>query len=115
MVVDDEPSIREALSEFLEEKGYDVIQAENGRNALALLERAGRPCLIFLDLMMPLVNGHQVLEALHRRKDRNQLKVAIITASRVREVSTEDPLVVAYLTKPFSLEQIESVLGECDG
>jgi len=57
LVVEDSPGIREALKGLLEAEGYQVELAANGREALDILERIPRPCLILLDLMMPDMDG----------------------------------------------------------
>ena len=60
-IVDDDHGIRETLSEILTDEGYEVLAAPDGREALQQLRREGtpRPCLILLDLMMPVMNGAQ--------------------------------------------------------
>ena len=57
MVVEDDPDVREVLTEFLRDDGYDVVAAANGLEALDLLRREGPPSLILLDLTMPVFSG----------------------------------------------------------
>src|ERR1700720_2657916 len=59
LVVDDDPQIRESLSELLDYKGYSVLQAENGRRALDVLKAVPprTPCIVVLDLAMPVLDG----------------------------------------------------------
>jgi CheY-like chemotaxis protein len=61
VVVDDDPGIREGLTDLLGDEGYEVVTAEDGREALHKLrqEASRRPCLILLDLMMPVMSGAQ--------------------------------------------------------
>src|SRR5205814_8831977 len=60
LVVDDDPDIRDSLREVLEDEGYDVSCVGNGREALDHLKAASpRPCVILLDLMMPVMDGWQ--------------------------------------------------------
>jgi CheY-like chemotaxis protein len=62
MVVDDDPSVRESMSRLLEAKGYAVLQADNGQTALDLLKKEPHfPCLVILDLAMPIMDGPSVL------------------------------------------------------
>ena len=58
LIVDDEPDIREMLRHVLECEGFKVQEAANGEAALALVE-AACPALVLLDLMMPVLDGHQ--------------------------------------------------------
>src|SRR4051812_25195654 len=63
LVVEDDASIRELLTELLETESYHVITAQNGADALALFERKiVHPCLILLDLMMPVMDGPTFLK-----------------------------------------------------
>lgn len=67
LIVEDDRDIRETLCFLLEINGYAVLTAENGRVGLDLLEVHEPPCLIFLDLMMPVMDGRQFLEAIRSR------------------------------------------------
>lgn len=63
LVVDDDTSAREGLSELLDAKGYTVLQAENGQIALDVLKKMPHlPCLIVLDLAMPVMDGRGFLK-----------------------------------------------------
>ena len=57
LVVDDDANIARALSNLLEDEGYRVVAAENGRRGLELVEEGLRPSAIILDLMMPVMDG----------------------------------------------------------
>ena len=65
LVVDDEPDIRDTLCELVEMVGCSPIMAANGAEALALL-RARRPCLMILDILMPVMTGIELLEAIEK-------------------------------------------------
>ena len=82
MVVDDDYNIQALVKRVLELEGYEVIQATNGNLALALLEER-RPDLVILDVMMPGLNGFQVLFLI---KKRYNIPVIIVTA--MSEVSS---------------------------
>src|SRR5688500_15806012 len=60
LVVEDDPQIREVIAEVLTDEGYAVQTAENGREALQRLHES-RPCVMLLDLMMPIMDGWQLL------------------------------------------------------
>src|SRR5213078_3716941 len=67
LVVEDDPDIRDIVQDLLESEGYDVVPASHGRQALEFLagvKHAAKPDLVILDMMMPLVDGRQVLETM---------------------------------------------------
>jgi two-component system, cell cycle sensor histidine kinase and response regulator CckA len=64
-VVDDEPAVRTVAARILERGGYVVHQAADGREALAEIARSGVPALVLTDLMMPVMSGRQLADALH--------------------------------------------------
>ena len=82
-VVEDDVDLRESIKELLEMEGFSVLTAGNGREGLNLIERDGEPCLILLDMMMPVMNGWEFLEALQRdrRTPLAQTQVAVVTAA----------------------------------
>jgi two-component system chemotaxis response regulator CheY len=83
LVVDDDVEIREALTDVLEEEGYEVRSAANGVEALAMLRRylASPPSLIVLDLMMPQMNGWQFCEAQRADPALAPIPVLVISAA----------------------------------
>ena len=102
LLVEDDLDLRDVLQDILESEGYDVIPATDGHQALEYLRTsrggADAPAVMILDLMMPIVNGWQVLEAID---DDPSLRVPVIVVSasggqRPKGVAT-------YLHKPFSL------------
>lgn len=106
MVVDDESDIRQVLSELLTLDGYSVMLAKNGREALDLVADA-TPCLILLDLMMPVMDGYQFLEAWDADPRSDDVAVIVSTAGQI-----EKPLrVKGVLPKPLDLDELESMLG----
>jgi CheY-like chemotaxis protein len=86
LVVDDDPDAREVLRRTLEKGGWPVAEAANGREALGALERS-TPALVLLDLMMPEVDGFQVLEAMRRDERWREIPVVVVTA---RELTREE-------------------------
>ncbi|MFP2931079.1 response regulator [Pyxidicoccus sp. 3LG] len=109
LVVDDDLSIRESLSHLLEELKYEVVLAENGHDALALLRaRSVPPSLILLDLMMPVMNGWQFLE--ERQKDSLLSSIPLVVISAALDASAELPDVAGYLKKPVASEQLVGML-----
>ena len=105
LLADDDRAIREALTRALSLEGYDVVQAPDGAQALALIE-SSRPDMAILDVMMPNVDGLTVCRVV--RAERNRLPILMLTAR------TETPDRVAgldagaddYLPKPFDLDEL---------
>lgn len=79
LTVDDEGSARKLVKLLLEREGYRVLTAANGEEGL-VLAKAERPDLILLDLMMPKMNGHEVLRRLKRDPDTKHIPVIMLTA-----------------------------------
>lgn len=104
LVVDDDFAIRQALCDLLDEEGREAIPAENGREALTLLRQpAPLPCLILLDLMMPVMDGHQFLR--ERRRDPTLAEVPTIVVTAGSCVALDDPS-VQVLRKPVALDVV---------
>src|SRR5690606_31199014 len=66
LVVEDDPEILESLCDVLELEGYQVVAASNGQQALEQLRRMSRPCLVLLDLMLPVMDGKELLATIRQ-------------------------------------------------
>jgi DNA-binding response OmpR family regulator len=110
LVVDDEISIAETLAEFVMELGYTPLIAYNGQQALAqALEHW--PILVMTDLMMPLLNGAGLIQALRvEAKKRKKTPPPIILLSAVRSQTLTDLHPDAIVPKPFDLDYLEQVV-----
>ena len=115
LVVEDDPTIREVLVEVLGEHGYDAIGASNGREALdTLAASSDRPCVILLDLMMPVMDGRSFREQQLQSPDLSNIPVIVISAHLDHTVAN-DLNAAAYLRKPVKLaEVLRSVRTYCD-
>ena len=104
MVVDDENTIRQGCSRVLTNRGYEVVMAENGRQALDILDN-GPPDIILLDLKMPIMGGEEVLEITGARYP--DIPVIIITGHGTVDTAVECMKKGAYdfVTKPFQIDQ----------
>jgi CheY-like chemotaxis protein len=111
LIVDDDPDIRDALGECLRYEGYGVHAAADGQDALNRLEFGLRPDVILLDLMMPVLNGFDVLNALRDRPEWSKIPVVIVSANRGYE--TEDLAgAVGILRKPVSVDRLIAVVEQ---
>jgi CheY-like chemotaxis protein len=102
LLVEDDLTIRDILQDQLEEDGYDVVPASNGRQALEYLTEDSLPDLIILDLMTPIVTGWQVLEHLRGEPALARIPVIVVTASSGNKPSGA----VKVLRKPFRLDAL---------
>jgi len=103
LVVDDDPSIRAAVSEILEFEGYTVETAANGQEALTLIEQR-HPWLVILDMRMPVLDGWDVARALKARG--SDLRILVMTAARDARRWAEEIGAAGYLAKPFDLADL---------
>ena len=111
MVVDDQALFRRSLQDRLRSDGYDVVAAENGAEALELLEGAPSTCVVLLDLMMPVMNGVEFLQALDRRAGSADVRVMLVSVHGVLErVALDRKRVVARLQKPLEMDELRSAL-----
>lgn len=104
LVVEDDEDTRVTLRYILEAKGYDVAEAGDGRAALAWLENGSRPCLILLDLMMPVMSGLEFLASFRAQPDHADTPVIVVSAWPER--AAETPGIQGFLKKPFNLVEL---------
>lgn len=100
LVVEDDDSIRHCMVQLLRLEGYQVIAASNGKDALKLLPET--PCLIFLDLMMPVMDGWELLERLNQMKSHH---IPIVISSAISE-GVKISGATAVIKKPYQIETI---------
>ena len=81
MLVDDDEGIRETLAELLEQEGYATVLACNGKEALDRLRAGSHPCLILLDMMMPVMDGATFRDEQLQDPTINDIPVVMITAA----------------------------------
>jgi DNA-binding response OmpR family regulator len=117
LVADDEPHIRRILSTLLRNASFDVDEAADGGEALALMDSESSYDFVLLDLMMPVANGLEVLKAIRGDSDRWATPVIILTA-KGQDTDRDEALEAGaddFLTKPFSpkklLARIQEILA----
>jgi CheY-like chemotaxis protein len=108
MLVEDDGPIRESLRTILEMENYTVLEAENGRQALEHLNAGQIPSLLFLDLMMPVMDGVEFYNLLRNNPAWNDVTAVIISASgnlkdKLSQLGNPVPPV---LKKPLELDAI---------
>jgi CheY-like chemotaxis protein len=111
-VVEDDVDTRDMLGRFLELEGFRVELASNGKQALERLHAGVHPCVILLDLMMPVMDGWQFRRQQAAERDIANIPVIVVSAAGRERISEIDAN--AYLTKPVDLEQLlERVTQYC--
>ena len=117
VIIEDDPDLRETMKELLEMEGFSVVTAANGREGLNLIERNGEPCLILLDLMMPVMNGWEFLDAMQRSGQDllTQTKVAVVSAA-ADMAEVQQQYGCSVLKKPVNLDRLYALAHvACDG
>jgi two-component system response regulator CpxR len=108
MVVDDDEAIREALSDLLEDEGYEVVCVKNGKEALEALGSMPHPGVLLLDLMMPVMSGWEVLEVMQEDVLLADIPVVVVSAMCA-------PGAREFIQKPIDLSQLLDVVHKFCG
>jgi CheY-like chemotaxis protein len=109
LVVDDDQAIRDTLCELLGDEGYHAIGAANGQEALDLLRSSSAPCVILLDLMMPIMDGAAFRARQLQDAQLRLIPVAVITAAGANAVPPSMNVNV-ILPKPLRIDSILQVI-----
>jgi len=120
LVVDDDPSTRFVIKLILEKAGFEVAEARHGEEALAMIRPDPLPDIVSTDLMMPFVNGMELIRRL--RAELRTANIPIVVVSGNPEVARElqiEGLVNAVIRKPFDatklVEGIRAAVGDPKG
>jgi len=109
LIVDDDVNIRDSLREVFEEEGYDAVTASNGREALEMLtqgEGARRPDAVILDLVLPVIDGFRVYQAMQADDALAKIPVIVSTSNPARA-----PSGVILVPKPLKLDRLLSTVA----
>ncbi|RJP26654.1 MAG: response regulator [Actinobacteria bacterium] len=111
LVVDDDRLLLRLIELNLGKTGIDVLLAESGREAIRLaLEK--KPDIILLDIMMPMMDGYEVMRRLKAAHETRDIPVVMLTAKSnpADQRKCEEMGAVAYITKPFNLERLRGTV-----
>lgn len=112
LIVEDDTGLREALSDCLRDQGYRVVEAENGRAALDWLHTHDPPCLILLDLWMPVMTGEEFRRAQLHDPALAGIPVVVVSALRDGGKRVAGLGVNGYLAKPIPFDDLMTTIQE---
>ena len=110
LVVEDNDDVRDMMAVTLQLEGHDVVTAANGRQALDCLHRGVEPCMILLDLMMPVMNGWEFQEAVAKEPDLCDIPVVIVSAAAGDIVKRARA--AKFLPKPIDVDKLLDVVDD---
>jgi CheY-like chemotaxis protein len=118
LVVDDEFLIADILSVTLEDAGYRVFQASNGKKALEVLARE-TPSLIITDFMMPLMNGLELAQQIKSKAETADIPIILMTGAQAHIAQQNSTLFTQILGKPFNIikliDTVKTIIGAAQG
>lgn len=110
LVVEDDRDLREVLAESLRLEGYEVVEATDGADALERLRGGVHPTLVILDLVMPRMDGRQLLAAMRMDADLAGIPVVLATGTPPQDLRQE---VLQILLKPIGVDDLLACVRRC--
>jgi CheY-like chemotaxis protein len=112
LIVDDDVRNAFALASAFELRGIEVLFAENGKEAIGILEQDPAVDLVLMDVMMPEMDGHETTRAIRAMPPFRQLPIVTLTAKAMKEDREKSVASGAsdYVTKPVDIEQLLSLM-----
>ena len=114
LIVDDDKRNTFALSSYLETKDYRIQIAENGIEAIEMLGKGEHPTVILLDMMMPVMDGYETLDALAQSPSLRNIPVIAVTAKAMKGDREKCMAAGAwdYISKPIDLNELSGLLSK---
>ena len=109
LVVDDDDDMRTILCVVLSAEGYRVVGAADGLEALECIRGDDPPALVFVDLMMPRMNGEDLINAMTQDPSLARIPIAVMSGQLTMRVPGQNAGVIARLAKPIELDEILTV------
>ena len=109
LVIEDNHDLRVWMRQILEESGYHVASATNGKDALSILRNGFTPKLLLLDINMPIMSGEEFLNQF-RDHTKTSIPTLIVTGDQEKALQFKN---VSYLLKPFNPEDLFDKMNEC--
>lgn len=111
LVVEDNKEIQDSLKQALEVEWYKVYTADNGKEGMNQLSMMPTPCLILLDLMMPIMNGWEFVDEINKNLMFSSIPIVVVSAFAEKSGS---PKIHGYIQKPIDLDALlNSVSKHC--
>jgi CheY-like chemotaxis protein len=107
LVLEDDQDVAQTIGELIEDQGYRAICVDNGREALAVLEKE-RPCLMLVDVFMPIMNGIEFLRIVKARPPLADIPRVIMTAANDHMIGVKEDVSVLY--KPVDFDALKRML-----
>ena len=105
LIAEDDANTRQALHEVMDREGFEVVEAANGREALALFQSA-RPDIICLDVMMPGMDGYEVCRRIRQQDEKVPVLFLTAKAEEIEKVLGLELGADDYMTKPFGVKEV---------
>ncbi len=115
MVVDDDDDTRNTLCEILKHLKYDVLEAKHGLDAFTQLRSGVRPDVMLLDLMMPVMDGFELVHELRKHPAYAEIPILIITAAGNPPAEAAKVSVAGSVQKPFHTEELLTAIRQAVG
>lgn len=109
LLIEDDPNLRSSMQAVLEVEGYQVVTAEHGLAGLQRLDETALPCLILLDLMMPVMNGWEFLETMRERCDTVPQPPVVVVSAAAQLEDVQVRFRCQVLRKPFDIDHLLAV------
>jgi CheY-like chemotaxis protein len=110
LIVEDDPDFRDALQVLLTVHGLDVFCAFDGQEALDMLHRGLRPCVILLDMMMPRMSGPEFRRAQQHDGGLSDIPVVVLSASADGRAEARSMGIADFMRKPIDMDQLVSTV-----
>ncbi|PID52654.1 MAG: response regulator [Candidatus Moraniibacteriota bacterium] len=117
MIAEDDAFIGDIYEVKLKDAGFDVVLANNGRDAIEKLESGVRPHIILLDIVMPYMDGFDVLEAINNREEWKEIPIVLLTnlsqkedVDRGMSLGAKDYLIKSHFTPTEVLSKVEKYI-----
>jgi DNA-binding response OmpR family regulator len=114
LIAEDDPNVRNSLHKFLSREGYEVTCAQDGQEALEALPQI-HPEVLVTDVMMPHLNGYQLVNAVMNERGDIPVPKIIILTSRIHQADAKRSLALgadAYIPKPFHMRELLQVMQD---
>ena len=115
LVVDDDEDVRTMLCIVLSAEGYRASGAGNGVEALERIRSDGPPALVLIDLMMPRMNGEDLIRTMTKDPSLARIPIAVVSGQPAPRTLAETPAIIARLVKPVELDELLTVVHQFAG